>query len=113
MPDIAIIIGLFGLAEILKALASPPLMLEAKPVGRIIPPFSMLKKHWGVTLRSGFIGLIIGALPFVMAVLMYLASRDYMMLLVTEPLGRLMMGAGVASMAVGGFVMRKMTRFEI
>ncbi|WP_334163018.1 type II secretion system F family protein [Phenylobacterium sp.] len=57
--------------------------------------------------------LIIGALPFVMAVLMYLASRDYMMLLVTEPLGRLMMGAGVASMAVGGFVMRKMTQFEI
>lgn len=57
--------------------------------------------------------LIIGALPFVMAVLMYLASRDYMMLLVTEPLGRLMMGAGVASMAVGVFVMRKMTRFEI
>jgi putative tricarboxylic transport membrane protein len=61
--EIPIIIGLFGLTEILKALSSPPIIMDAKPVGRIIPPFSMLKKHMGVTLRSGFIGLIIGALP--------------------------------------------------
>jgi putative tricarboxylic transport membrane protein len=61
--EIPVIIGLFGLTEILKALASPPIPMEAKPVGRIIPPFSMLRKHMGVTFRSGFIGLIIGALP--------------------------------------------------
>jgi putative tricarboxylic transport membrane protein len=61
--EIPLIIGLFGLTEIFKALASPPLTMEAKPIGRIIPPFSMLKKHWWVTLRSGLIGLIIGALP--------------------------------------------------
>lgn len=57
--------------------------------------------------------LIIGALPFVMAGLMYMVSGEYMRLLFTEPLGQLMMGAALASLTVGGFVMRKMVRFEI
>jgi tight adherence protein B len=57
--------------------------------------------------------LILGALPFVMAVLMFLVSRDYMTVLFTQPLGRLMMAGGVASLTVGGFVMRQMVKFEI
>jgi tight adherence protein B len=57
--------------------------------------------------------LIIGALPFVMAVLMYLVSADYMRLLFTAPLGRLMMGVGIASLVAGGVIMRKMVSFEI
>jgi tight adherence protein B len=57
--------------------------------------------------------LIIGALPFVMGVLMYLVSADYMRLLFTAPLGRLMLGAGVASLVIGGYIMRKMVSFEI
>jgi putative tricarboxylic transport membrane protein len=63
VAEIPIIIGLFGLTEILKALSTPPIPMDAKPVGRIIPPFWLLKKHGWVTIRSGFIGLIIGALP--------------------------------------------------
>lgn len=57
--------------------------------------------------------LIIGVLPFAMAVLMSIASPDYMRVLFTEPLGRLMIAAGLASLAVGGLIMRKMVRFEI
>jgi tight adherence protein B len=57
--------------------------------------------------------LIIGALPFVMAVLMFMVSRDYILVLFTTPLGKLMMAAGMASMVVGGAVMRQMVRFEI
>jgi tight adherence protein B len=57
--------------------------------------------------------LIIGALPFVMAILMFMVSAPYMRLLVTEPLGRLMAGAGLASLAVGAAVMKKMVSFEI
>jgi tight adherence protein B len=57
--------------------------------------------------------LIIGALPFLMAVLMYLVSADYMRLLFTAPLGRLMVGGGIASLVVGGVIMRKMVSFEI
>jgi tight adherence protein B len=57
--------------------------------------------------------LIIGALPLVMAVLMYTVSAQYMLLLFTAPLGRLMLGAGVASLITGGVIMRKMVSFEI
>jgi tight adherence protein B len=57
--------------------------------------------------------LIIGSLPFIMAVLMYLVSRDYMVVLFTAPLGRLMMGGALVSLTIGGFIMRQMTRFEI
>ncbi|MFC3068841.1 type II secretion system F family protein [Phenylobacterium soli] len=57
--------------------------------------------------------LIIGALPFIMAALMYMVSADYMKTLFTDPLGHLLLAGALASLTVGGLVMRKMTRFEI
>lgn len=57
--------------------------------------------------------LIIGCLPFVMAALMTFTSPDYMRVLFTEPLGRMMLAGGFASLAVGALVMRQMVRFEI
>lgn len=56
--------------------------------------------------------LIIGALPFVMAILMFMVSREYIQLLFTAPLGKLMLAGGVTSMVVGGVIMRQMVRFE-
>jgi putative tricarboxylic transport membrane protein len=63
VSDIAIIIGLFGLAEILKALSTPSTIMEIKPIGRIIPTFSLLRKNVGCIVRSGLMGILIGALP--------------------------------------------------
>jgi putative tricarboxylic transport membrane protein len=61
---IPVIIGLFGMAEIFKALSTPPnIELEAKPIGRIIPSFSMIRKHLGTMFRASAIGIVIGALP--------------------------------------------------
>lgn len=60
---IAIIIGLFGLTEVIKALSSPSVIMKVKPVGGVIPKFSMLRKHFGCILWSGFIGVVIGVLP--------------------------------------------------
>jgi tight adherence protein B len=57
--------------------------------------------------------LIIGALPFVMAILMFMVSAPYMRILITEPLGRLMAGAGIASLCIGAAIMKKMVSFEI
>jgi len=57
--------------------------------------------------------LIIGSLPFIMGALMFVVSPAYIRHLVTDPLGRLMLGAAMFSLTIGGFVMRKMTRFEI
>jgi putative tricarboxylic transport membrane protein len=77
---LSIIIGLFGLTEVFKALSSPTDDLEARPVGRIIPSFSMIKKHFGCIIRSGFIGLVIGALPAaganIASFLSYIAAKQ-------------------------------------
>lgn len=57
--------------------------------------------------------LIIGCLPFVMGGLMSVFGQDYLRPLFVEPLGRMMLAGGTASLLVGGFVMRQMVRFEI
>jgi tight adherence protein B len=57
--------------------------------------------------------LIIGSMPFVMAILMLLMSPDYLTVLFTDPMGQMMFGGGLVSLAVGAFIMRKMVKFEI
>lgn len=60
---IPILIGLFGLTEILRVLPQKhPYAIPAK-VGRVVPPFSMLWKYSRAAIRSGLIGTIVGAIP--------------------------------------------------
>jgi tight adherence protein B len=56
---------------------------------------------------------IIGALPFVVMVLVYLTSPQYMMILFTDPRGHLILGASGIWMSIGIFVMRNMINFDI
>ena len=56
---------------------------------------------------------IIGALPFVVGVLVYFGSPNYISLLWTTNAGKLGIGASLAIMLVGGLVMRKMINFEV
>ena len=58
-----ILIGLFGLAEVIKALSRKTPEIIAPQVSKIIPSFAMIKKYFGVTISSGIIGTIIGAIP--------------------------------------------------
>ena len=55
---------------------------------------------------------IIGSLPFVMAVMIYLMSPDYIMKLVNDQRGIILIGAGLCSFAIGAGVMFKMIRFD-
>ncbi|HEX2652441.1 MAG TPA: type II secretion system F family protein [Xanthobacteraceae bacterium] len=55
---------------------------------------------------------IIGALPFVVATLVYLTSPKYMELLWTTSVGPLMLAGGAFWMSCGIFVMRKMINFD-
>ena len=55
---------------------------------------------------------IIGALPIVVMTLVYLTSPDYISLLWTEPLGRVMLGASACWMFMGVMVMKKMINFD-
>jgi tight adherence protein B len=55
---------------------------------------------------------IIGALPIAVMTLVYITSPQYISLLWTEPLGRLMLAASVIWMAMGVLVMKKMINFD-
>jgi tight adherence protein B len=57
--------------------------------------------------------VIIGALPFIVATLVYLTSPDYIMILFTDSRGHLILGASAIWMSIGILVMRNMINFEI
>jgi len=55
---------------------------------------------------------IIGALPIAVMTLVWITSPQYISLLWTEPLGRMMLAACAVWMSMGVFVMRKMINFD-
>jgi tight adherence protein B len=55
---------------------------------------------------------IIGALPLAVMMLVWITSPQYISLLWTEPLGRLMLAASALWMSCGVFVMKKMINFD-
>ena len=55
---------------------------------------------------------IIGSLPIVVMVLVFLTSPNYIMLLFTEPLGRVILGVSAVWMLMGVFIMRRMINFD-
>lgn len=55
---------------------------------------------------------IIGSLPIVVMILVFLTSPAYIMLLFTEPLGKVILGLSAVWMLIGVFVMRKMINFD-
>ena len=56
---------------------------------------------------------IIGSLPFVMTLLIYLVNREYIMGLFLDPRGQFMIGFGLFMIASGAAVMYRMVKFEI
>jgi tight adherence protein B len=55
---------------------------------------------------------IIGSLPIAVMVIVYLTSPDYISLLWTEPLGRMMLAGSAIWMGTGIMVMKKMINFD-
>lgn len=60
---VAVLIGLFGLAEILRTLPSKSAPTIPSKVGRVVPPLRLLVKYAPSAVRSGLMGTIIGAIP--------------------------------------------------
>jgi tight adherence protein B len=56
---------------------------------------------------------IIGSLPFIMCLLIYLVNEAYIVGLFTDPRGQFMIGGSLAMIACGALVMRKMINFDI
>jgi tight adherence protein B len=56
---------------------------------------------------------IIGSLPFIMCLLIYLVNEPYIAGLFTDPRGQYMIGGSLAMIGAGALVMRKMINFEL
>lgn len=73
----------------------------------------MRAKVTALSMEAKASAAIIGALPFIVATLVYLTSPEYMMILFTDPRGHLIMGISAVWMSIGIFVMRNMINFDI
>jgi putative tricarboxylic transport membrane protein len=60
---IPLLIGLFGLAEVLRVLPQDSPTGIPTQVGRVVPPMRTLFKYSRAAVRSGLIGTIVGAIP--------------------------------------------------
>jgi tight adherence protein B len=72
----------------------------------------MAEKIQAMSMEAKASAAIIGALPVVVMLLVYLTTPDYIALLWTHPTGRLMLAACVIWMSAGIFVMKKMINFD-
>ena len=56
---------------------------------------------------------IIGALPFIVTLLVYLSSPAYIMVLFTSSTGHMLLAGGLTWMSIGIMVMKKMINFDM
>jgi tight adherence protein B len=72
----------------------------------------MQAKIRAMSMEAKTSAVIIGSLPIVVMLLVYVTSPNYIELLWTTSLGRLMLAGCVVWMAIGVFVMKKMINFD-
>jgi tight adherence protein B len=73
----------------------------------------MKAKVQALSMEAKASAAIIGALPFIVAFLVYLSSPNYIMPLFTTSTGHLILGISGLWMAMGVFVMKKMINIEV
>ncbi len=73
----------------------------------------MKAKVQALSMEAKASAAIIGALPFIVAGLVYMTSPEYMLILFTDPRGHIIMGVSAFWMSIGIWVMRNMINFDI
>jgi tight adherence protein B len=72
----------------------------------------MKGKIGAMSMEAKASAVIIGALPVVVMILVSMTSPGYIMLLFTDPVGHVILGACLCWMAIGVLVMRQMINFD-
>ncbi len=72
----------------------------------------MKAKIRAMSMEAKASAMIIGSLPLAVMTLVYITSPQYIELLWTHPMGRLMLAGSAVWMSMGVFVMRKMINFD-
>ncbi|TPN89515.1 type II secretion system F family protein [Mesorhizobium sp. CU2] len=106
--------GFFGIVIQIQSQAGGNLSEALGNLSRVLRDRKKMKaKVAALSMEAKASAIIIGALPFVVAFLVYLSSPNYIMPLFTTNVGNLILGCAGVWMSIGILVMRKMMNFEV
>ena len=104
----------FGIVIQIQSQAGGNLSEALGNLSRVLRDRKKMKaKVQALSMEAKASAAIIGALPFIVALLVYLSSPSYIMPLFTTNVGNLILGVAGVWMSIGIFVMRKMMNFEV
>jgi tight adherence protein B len=106
--------GFFGIVIQIQQQAGGNLSEALGNLSRVLRDRKKMKaKVSALSMEAKASAAIIGALPFIVALMVYLSSPNYIMPLFTTSTGHLILGVSGIWMSIGIFVMRKMMNFEV
>jgi len=106
--------GFFGIVIQIQAQAGGNLSEALGNLSRVLRDRKKMKaKVQALSMEAKASAVIIGALPFIVASMVYLTSPNYIMPLFTTNVGNIILGISGLWMAIGILVMRKMMNFEV
>jgi tight adherence protein B len=106
--------GFFGIVIQIQAQAGGNLSEALGNLSRVLRDRKKMKaKVQALSMEAKASAIIIGALPFIVAVMVYITSPNYIMPLFTTNVGNLILGISGLWMGMGILVMRKMMNFEV
>jgi tight adherence protein B len=106
--------GFFGIVIQIQSQAGGNLSEALGNLSRVLRDRKKMKaKIQALSMEAKASAVIIGALPIVVAFLVYLSSPSYILPLFVTSTGHLLLGIGALLMAMGTFTMKKMMNFEV
>ena len=104
----------FGIVIQIQAQAGGNLSEALGNLSRVIRDRKKMKaKVDALSMEAKASAAIIGALPFIVTLLVYLSSPGYIMILFTSSTGHMLLGGGLVWMSIGIAVMKKMINFDM
>ena len=104
----------FGIVIQIQSQAGGNLSEALGNLSRVLRDRKKMKaKVQALSMEAKASAAIIGALPFIVAFLVYLSSPTYLMPLFNTSVGNLILGCAAVWMSIGILVMRKMMNFDV
>lgn len=107
-------VNFFAIVIAIQAQAGGNLSEALGNLGKVLRERKKMKaKVQALSMEAKASACIIGALPPIVMLMVYLTSPQYMMILFTDPRGHIILGCGAFWMSIGIWVMRNMINFDI
>ncbi|WP_316858833.1 type II secretion system F family protein [uncultured Cohaesibacter sp.] len=104
----------FAIVIIIQTQAGGSLSEALGNLSRVLRARAQMKeKVSAMSMEAKASAAIIGAMPFVIAFLIYLTNSSFIMIMFEETMGLMMLGAALAWMLIGVLVMKTMISFDI